>query len=402
MVEGLRGFVLLIAIVTCVAVGCSGRSQAVKTRGSASLDGFSVSGFVNLVRVPTGLAVVTGDRNGHPAIYAPTPGGTGQWVSAEGSPPLEETVAWVDGNVLRVVGHVCSTPAADSPTTNASQPKTMETLTRECPRDPIDALTFDLIDRSWSSATRTIEANGAWIDPVRGKGTLVFASRSTKLPATGMAVIDVTTGAMTAIPSAKSPPSPVACWIDGGFVVAAEGTWITKGPDGGVSGASGPDMGPVQPITFHRLSTDGVSDVEVRWTGLPAQILEMHTGGCSPDGLVMEVRTSQQAPPIGMIVGPGKDEGTLVAQRLPDPGFSGADISYGVDLTGATVIVTQRRIAATADGRTATVKAWDPATSAWHTVTERLPVGALVASNTDASFLQVAKTADRSEFHAIS
>lgn len=336
-----------------------------------------------MVNTENGIAVVAEDYHGHPAILVPDVQNSHAWVVAEEVAPLNQARAWRDGNIVRVVGHVCSSSGA------STSGKSAEVEGEECPRDPISSLAFDLAKGFWAEASTPIETDDAVIDLMQGSGTLVLALRSTTLPATGMAVIDVATSTIKTISSNATPASPFACPIDDGFIVGTSSSGMIKGADGGVSMYSGPDMAEAAPMNFQYLTMVGASDIDVTWSDLPDDMTAMRLAGCDANGVVIEAQTAPDANPVVFTINAADQVSTLTAKRLPELPKLAARAQIGVDLTGEVVIAQARRVAASENERTAELIVWDSSSSSWQKVADDLPESALIAHAKDGSWLQV-------------
>ena len=210
---------------TSLKAGTHGSTTASRHSGKGSvhsaapggLGGLVTSADAAFVKTPLGVVVVDAAHKGHPAIAVPTSSGAYEWMSNNAVGPLGGAVAWLDGDVVRVVGHRCRPPSPGESTTTDDTGNTW----LDCPSVDLGALRFSIASKTWSGDVATVALHSKVVDLDVGNGSQLIGTVSDGAPATGVALIDVKTGTVTLLPAGASLGSTI-CKVPGGFVTAAE------------------------------------------------------------------------------------------------------------------------------------------------------------------------------------
>lgn len=359
-----------------------------------SLDGTALPAPFAAVTTPRGVALVTGSRNGHPAILVPTADGHAVWTTASDAPafPYDSGAgiwSWADGDVVHLVGRDCP-----------ETPTTTDDIGPECVTSHLSALTFSTSDGRWTGTAKSIDVRGTDVAPLAGNGHELLAVASEGESKAGRIVlIDVSSGAVTTVGSEAStgPITPV-CPVDDGFVVSKGEATTSQDPDtGAVSGTGGPDV-EAAPLPLFFVDHDGVTRLEVTGPGHAHTEITSMTG-CSGGRVLAETGDSDTgASTLLLTLDDATSTLTAVELAAPDLGTASADngsaVGITTDLTGTTILARPGHVAAGVDDELSTLAIRDPDSSTWRTIDTRVPTGSGVTVDRDGTVLGVTPAKD--------
>ncbi len=354
-------FVVLLAL--CAACGSS---SAVNTAGSAGLGGLVTVTGARFIETPLGVVVVDAARSGHPAIAVPTSSGGYEWVSDDAVGPLGGAVAWLDGDVVRVVGHRCPVPGPAESTTTDDLGNTW----LDCPGVDLGVLAFSMSSRTWSDHVGAVALHGKAVDLAVGGGSRLIGTVSDGAPSTGLDLIDVDRGTATLLPSGAAAWPP-ACRVSGGFMAEA-GLWSKS--DGGLppwdSGSSGPGIHIPAP-GFVVLQGTGWQPLTNSGAKLPSDAGLVFSNGCVRGAALVEFTRGEphkSSRTTAYLVHPDVANSTMTVEAVPASDLEG-QVTYRPDVLGNAVVASSTKVAATVAERTTTYQTlraggtWSPVRS---------------------------------------
>lgn len=349
----LRGLVVggAVAVVVLVLVGVfsvggggGGTDVATGPVAPAALEGRSIPPIGAVVSTPGGIVLVSASHGGHPGVYAPDARGHYAWHVRRDVPPLAPVSAWMDGPILRIVGHRC--PAYRGATLSDTHGES----DLGCPSASLVALGFEMGAGNWTDHVRTVDTHGTVTDIVGGSGRRAVAKRTDYPQQVPLGLIDLESGSITNLTGADDASTSVmaVCPSGGTFLVvrrSGSGTTMSAGPDASPSELDRKVAGieAVERVDGSRLSPVSFDDL-----GLAAAPVWYRFGGCIDGGMVVQPEwTDRGHAPVAEVVTLHRPSGMLRARTLPTAPLTGSTVTYSSDLTQSTVLA---RVAVDAAG----------------------------------------------------